>query len=800
MSKTEKRPCVHCGEDCGKFPVIWQDKDFCCEGCKTVYQILNENKLNDYYEIYDNPGIKVEMEDFGSKYSYLDNEEIIKELVYFTDGDFSKVRLYIPDIHCSSCIWLLENLYQLNKAITYSTVNFIKKEVDITFKHTEISLRQVVELLASIHYVPMISLESVDKNKNKSANKKLAYKIGLSGFVFFNTMIYSMPEYIPGTVTEDFQSLFGFLNLILALPIVFYAANDYLISAYKNLKHKVINIDLPISVGILAIFFHSSYEILSGTGSGYMDSLSGLVFFLLIGKWYQNKTYQALSFERDYKSYFPLAVTKKKGEKEEAIQLKDLKIGDRIIIRNQEIIPADGILISDDANINYSFVTGESRPVLKKSGDELYAGGKQIGSTIEIEITKEVAQSKLTKLWNQNIENKEEKKNLSKIIDKVSRNFTIVVLSIAIITAVSWWFIDPSILVYAFSSVLIVACPCALALAIPFSFGNAMRHYGRNKLYLKSAEVVEDLSKIDTVVFDKTGTITYPDIMSVDYSGEDLSGDDKFMLKSLSRQSYHPLSKSVFDFVDADYQKDVDNYREIPSQGIIGNINDKEIRLGSAKFVGVEKNKKDEDKFGSQVFLSIDKNFKGFFTISNQYRDDLEKVISQLKQNFELHVITGDNESEKENLQKIFNCDACLSFNQSPMEKLEYIKGLKKKGKKVLMIGDGLNDAGALNESNVGISIADDVFNFSPACDAILEADSFNKLSDFILLTKRSLKIVYASFVISFLYNVIGLYFAVTGQLSPIIAAILMPVSSISVVAFTSLASKFALSRLYKKK
>jgi Cu+-exporting ATPase len=238
---------------------MWEDKPFCCEGCKTVYQILNENKLSSYYDIYETPGIKVELQDFGSKYAYLDKEEICDKLIYFTEGEYSKVKLYIPDIHCSSCIWLLENLYQLNPAITQSMVNFLKKEVDITFKNTEITLRQVVELLASIHYIPLINLESISGEANKLQNKKLIYKLGIAGFAFGNTMLLSMPEYIPGEVSPEFKSFFGWLNLLLAIPVLVYSASDYILSAWKNLKHKIINIDMPITIGIFSIFFERAY-------------------------------------------------------------------------------------------------------------------------------------------------------------------------------------------------------------------------------------------------------------------------------------------------------------------------------------------------------------------------------------------------------------------------------------------------------------------------------------------------------------------------------------------------------------
>lgn len=787
--------CIHCGEDCGKNPVIWEGKPFCCEGCKTVYQILNENKLGTYYSMYETPGIKVDLQDFGGKYSYLDKDEIKEKLIYFTEGEYSRTKLYIPDIHCSSCIWLLENLYLLNPSITQSMVNFVKKEVDITFKNTEISLRQIVELLASIHYIPMINLQSITGEKNKSENKKIIYKLGIAGFVFGNTMLLSMPEYIPGEVSKDFQSFFGWFNFFLAIPVLLYSASDYLLSAYKNLRHMMVNIDLPISIGIISIFAESSYEIFTGSGSGYMDSMAGLVFFLLVGKWYQNKTYQALSFERDYKSYFPVAVTRIKNDKEDFVPIEEVVVGDRLVIHNQELIPADGVLMKGEANVNYSFVTGEAKPVFKKVGDELYAGGKQIGSTIELEVTKEVMQSRLTQLWNQDIHRTDDShKDLSSLVDTISKWFTAFILITASIAAFAWWFIDKSVIIFAFTSVLIVACPCALALSIPFTYGNTMRIFGRMGFFLKKATVVESIKHIDTLVFDKTGTITYTDLLSVNYEGKALTEKEEFYFKSLSRQSKHPLSTAVFEFLESNYSKEVEEYREIPASGTIGIIDGKTIRLGSASFVGCQPIEILD--IASVVYASIDGEYWGCFLIENKYRQGIEQVIDSLKQHYELHLISGDNDAEKSRMKALFSSDENLRFNQSPVDKLEYIKSLKEKGKRVLMIGDGLNDAGALNESHVGISIADDVFNFSPACDAILEAEKFEFLPEFLFNTSSSLKVVYASFALSLLYNVVGLYFAVTGQLSPIIAAILMPISSVSVVAFVTLLTNFNLRKM----
>ncbi len=787
--------CVHCGEDCGNNPVLSDSKPFCCNGCKTVYQLLNENDLYTYYNIEKTPGIKIEALDFGKKFAYLDNVEIKSKLYEFSEGDFHKVTFFIPSIHCSSCIWLLENLNHLNRGIRQSRVNFVKKQVNISFSENNISLRQIVELLASIHYVPNITLEDTDRQKSNQQNKKLLYKIGFAGFAFGNTMLFSFPEYVQGTlgIDEKYRTLFGVLNLLFAIPVITYSAQDYLLSAYKNIKHKIINIDFPIALGMLAIFFQSSFEIVSGIGAGYMDSLCGFVFFLLIGKWYQNKTYQALSFERDYKSYFPVAVTKLENGEEVSVLLEKIDENDLILVHNQELIPTDSLLLKGEANIDYSFVTGESKPVKKNIGEIVYAGGRQIGSSIELKVQSKVEQSQLTKLWNQT-EKLENDLTLSKLIDRVSRNFTIVILVISISSAIYWGVFNSALVIKVFASVLIVACPCALALSIPFAYGNTMRLFGKKGFYLKNSDVVEKLTKINTIVFDKTGTITQTDIQSVDYQGEELSKSEILMIKSLARHSSHPLSTSI-----SNYYKDipgipVSNYRELTSRGLIGEFENIKLKLGSSDFV--TSNSIPQNDSSSNVFVSFDSKYKGYYKIRNKYRKGIEGLIKNLDKKYELHLISGDNDAEKYKLSSVFSNINNLHFNQSPADKKAYIQLLKDQGKNVLMIGDGLNDSGALKTANVSISIADDVYHFSPACDAILESSYFHKLTDFIKLSKSSIGIVKLSFLISFVYNIIGLSFAVTGQLSPIVAAILMPLSSVSAVAFVTLFTSLANSKI----
>jgi Cu+-exporting ATPase len=752
-----------------------------------VYQILADKQLNRYYEMMPTPGIRIEQENTaGTRYTYLDSDEIKLKLLDFSDGGIARINLFIPAIHCSSCIWLLENLNSLHKGIMHSHVNFVRKEVSITFRESDISLRQVVELLHTIHYIPDISYNKTSKDTHQKANRLMIMKIGVAGFAFGNIMLLSFPDYLPGGEAIDklMAGTFGIVSFILALPVVTFCSSDFFLSAFKSLRKKIINIDLPLSIGILALFLESSYEIFSGSGTGYMDSLAGLLFFMLIGRWYQSRTYQSLSFDRDYRSYFPIAVTRLLGGKEEFVQLKDLKTGDHILVRNGELIPVDSVLTEGEGNIDYSFVTGESIPVTKKTGDFVFAGGKQSGAAIKLRVEKEVAQSYLTQLWNEDKLGDAAEMQMQTIVNKVSHYFTIIILAIATGAGIYWAFSDIGKAVYVFSSILIVACPCALSLTIPFTFGNVMRVFGRNGFYIKNTEVIEKLTHADTVVFDKTGTLTHSRSMNISWEGAELTKNELQWIRSVARNSTHPLSVMVSEWLPSSTLLTVAKYKEFSGLGIFGEVDGHKVMLGSKKFIS-GKDSSEEGKI-STVYVSIDNVIRGCFNLENHYREGLQEVLNGLK-NMNQHLLTGDNNSEESNLKSFFPSTTQLHFNQSPVDKLEYINTLKNNGNNVIMIGDGLNDAGALLKADIGITIADDIYHFSPACDAILQSSKFGRLQEYLLFSKSALKIVYLSYLISFLYNIVGLTFAIQGLLSPVVAAILMPLSSISVVTFASL-------------
>ena len=606
----EQSVCFHCGDDCNAAIITFDDKNFCCNGCKTVYEIFSENELTCYYDLQSSPGaIPKEIQ---GKYDFLSQENIIEKLTEFNDGKTQVTTLYIPHIHCSSCIWILENGNKLNPGISSSQVNFGKKTVRITFDTSKTTLKDVVILLSSIGYEPYISLDDFKTGK-ENVNRSLIYKLGIAGFAFGNVMFLSFPEYfqVDGFWIEHYKPLFRWLMFTFSLPVVFYAGVDYFISAYKGLRSKLLNIDVPIALGISVLFIRSTIEIIFDLGTGFFDSLTGLIFFLLLGKFFQQKTYTFLSFERDYKSYFPISVTKISSEiGEHPIQVYDIKKGDRLLIRNEELLPVDGILINGKARIDYSFVTGESEKVSKQPGDKLFAGGKQTSGVIEMEATKSVEQSYLTQLWSNDVFSKNKEDGFTTLTNKISKQFTITVLSIAFIATTFWLFVDPSKAMNVFTAVLIIACPCAIALSAPFTFGNLLRIFGNLKFYVKNASVIEQLAAVNTIIFDKTGTITSNKKSTAQYDGLALNSSEETLLKNTLRGSNHPLSRTLYDILDDHNIITLNGFEEHLGKGIQASYNTDHIKIGSASFVGAQ----ESSVLNTQVHISTNNTYKGKYT------------------------------------------------------------------------------------------------------------------------------------------------------------------------------------------
>lgn len=807
-TEIKEKNCYHCGLPCEETTLEFDEKIFCCSGCQAVYSILKENDLCTYYQLPDAKGISPDRNYYEGKYNYLDLPEVRDKVITFSEGDVTQVNWYIPSMHCSSCIWLLENLHKLNPAVVAAQVDFPEKTVRISVNEKELSLSGLANLITSIGYEPYISLNDIEVKKRTPFDRSRIYKIGIAGFAFGNIMLLGLSDYFTllGStgLDREMEIISGVLSIVLALPVFFYCSSDFFVSAWKAIKTRTLNIDAPIALAIFVTFARSLVEITSGGGAGYLDSMTGIVFFMLVGRYFQDKSYSLISFDRDYRSFFPVAVSVIEEGEEVKKQISDLEIGDVLLIRSNEMIPCDGRLMAESTSIDYSFVSGESVPVVKTVNNPVYAGGKIRGAAVEIEVTKKVTQSYLTRLWNNDVFTKAEAEEESKFTAFINRYFTLAVFLIGSVSWIIWaWMGDFKRGFDAMTTVWIIACPCALLLAHTFTNGNLLALLRKSGFYLKNALVLDRLAQINTVVFDKTGTLTLPDSAEVRFQGTPLTPREKLIIADLTGQSGHPLSKLVHKQLVQEKTDDSlilrrTDFSEQPGGGLEALYGGVKVKLGSAEWVGSQIH--NDHTEASRVFVSFDDKVRGYFEINSRYRKGLGEAIADLKsQGLDSYLLSGDKPTDTTFLSRVFGGVDKLYFSQTPQSKLDFIQKLQnEEGKTVLMLGDGLNDAGALKQSDVGVAVSDNMNNFTPASDAILEGNRVAGIRSFIDLAKSGRQIITLSFAISVIYNVIGLYFAVQGLLKPVVAAILMPASSFSIILFTSLVSRWKAKRLLK--
>lgn len=800
-----KVTCYHCGDPCADDHRLHDGKDFCCHGCQVVYDLLNEAGLCEYYSLEKQPGVKQGNSVDEQRLELFTLPEVRERLVEFTEAGITRARFRIPQMHCSSCIWLLENLHRVEPGIIRSRVNFADKELTITFREEKLPLQDLVKLMRRIGYGPQLTAGK-DTGRADQVPRMLYIRLGVAGFIFGNTMLFSFPEYLGADGEADLRLGFQWLSALFSVPVVLFLSTDYFRAAWAGLRSKQVNIDQPIALGIVALWFRSLHDVISGAGPGYFDSLAGLLFFLLIGKWYQAHTYRALRFDRALEDFLPLVVLRKRGTAEEPARVADLVPGDRIVVRDQELVPVDAILREGTGHIDNSFITGEPLPVRKQPGDPIKAGGRQRGAAIELEVLRSFADSRLKRLWAEQ-SGAQERPVMPRLIDQVARRFTIAVLLIALGAGLYWWGKEASMIWPVVTAVLIVACPCALALSMPFAYGHTIRLLGKRGLFLRDIEVVERMAHVNAVLFDKTGTLTAREAHQVAWHGATLSTEDERRIAALARNSAHPLSAVLAHqfsrhnvghraLVTSTLRDDpagangpvVGDICETAGQGILGQVDGLPMRIGSADFTGG-----DEAARGSgeaHVHVAISGVHRGHFAIRKQARSGIVEAVKRLGASLRVGLITGDQQVDAA-LAEVFPQEG-IRTRCAPNEKSDVVKGLQRQGSRVLMVGDGLNDAGALAQADVGVTVTETTAALTPASDAIMDADSLQHLPHFLRMTRRARRIVLASLGISLMYNITGVSFAVAGHMTPLFAAILMPLSSVSVVGFVTVAVMLA--------
>lgn len=775
--------CAHCGDPCPDTSIRLEEKVFCCTGCRSVYEILQTHNLCDYYALDERAGVTMRSSRFDPAfYAVLDEPAVLSRFTEYAGDHTVMLRFEVPGMHCASCVWLLDQLHKFDAGILRSDVDFLRKTVRIEIDTERTKPSSVAQLLSSLGYEPLINIEGNEVNvdqQRRSAIRGLYMRIGVAGFAAGNVMMISISRYLAGYggMTPALETLFSVLSIVLSVPVLVFSASPWYRSAIGALKFRRINLDVPVALGISVLFIRSVTDILTGAGEGFLDSFAGLVLFLLVGRLFQQKAFDAVSFDRTYRSFFPLSVRVERKGVIEVLPIDQVRIGDVLLIRNSEVVPCDSVLLSPLAYVDYAFVTGESLPVEHAEGQIIHAGGKVVGTAARLTATKNVSQSYLASLW-ERVGTRRPRRTYLDLSDRFGARFTYGAIGIAIAGFLAW-LPDLPMAINVLTAVLIIACPCALTIAAPVTLGTAMARLGMRGIYVKEPGTILELTEPAVVAFDKTGTLTEPEHRLVI---DPATSAHRFwpLVQALAAHSTHPISRSISG---EHAGQEIDHVQEVTGRGITGMVDGHRVAIGSYDLVKTEVQNSGVDLDpAAAAYAAVDGELVGALKVEPRLRDGIDTLVSSLRRIASVRLISGDTDRDRGVFARLFRNDEML-FQQGPDQKVAAIE--QAHSGRVIMVGDGLNDAAAMASADASIAVSDGTSTLVPACDVVMKATELKNLPKLLWYARTMTNVIKTNLIFTVFYNVLGLSLALAGVLTPVITAILMPVSSLIVIGMS---------------
>ncbi len=766
--------CVHCDEQALMPLYLTQDTErnlpFCCQGCLTVYGVLRDMSLSSYYEIKKStPSLKRRspVKKSENSFAYLDDLKFLSDYCYRNPEGDRVIDFYLEGIHCLACLWLIEKLPQLLPGVLRSKLDLEQSVASITVS-AEGRFSTVARELDRLGY----RSHALDRNESSKEHHRLEertflMRLGVAGAAAGNIMIYSFSLY--AGASENTARIFQLLTVLLAIPVFTYSAFPFYQSAWTSLKNKTVSIDIPISMALLLGAFMGIRGFLLHSEDNYFDSLTALVFLLLLSRYFlrriQNKGLSARDLHYFYQNE---SVLRKTGTEFEETHTQYLRIGDVIKVRADEFIPADGVVLSGDSLLNSSLLTGESIPASVKKGYKVFSGTQNLGADLLIEVEKLNRDTRLGKILRHVEQGWSMRSRTVDLTSHVAKYFTLVVIALAVILfLVVYPEQGMEVALIRALTLLIVTCPCALAISVPLTFHRSLTLAAQNGCIVKSDEVFEKLNHTKNIFLDKTGTVT---LGQLEVTGmQDLkvcciSLPD--VIYTLEEKSRHPVARALmsFAFKSGGKKLPVSEFREIPGKGVEGIIEGNFYSIASSQIY--------ENKIPVAVFV-----------VRDGVRKDSAAVISRLKKkDFNITLLSGDRAEVVLPLaEEVGIALDKAQFSISPENKVLLVKTIPHS----VMIGDGANDAMAIEAADVGIAVSGAMDISLRAADVFLTTPGLSGVENLISLSEETMKVVRRNLVLSLLYNSVSVLLVFNGIINPLVAAIVMPVSSLTVLVST---------------
>ncbi|RUM66138.1 MAG: heavy metal translocating P-type ATPase [Sulfurospirillum sp.] len=787
-----KIACSHCHLEFDKSMLIFEKIDgkdcfFCCNGCQGVYHLLKAEGLDDFYDRAKdtklNPA-KVDLSDLDR----FDMEGFKKRYVKEDDG-FCSISLIIEGIHCSACVWLNERVLHKADGIIEAQINFTTHKAKIVWDDDVIKLSKIIELIRSIGYDAYPYDASLQEERANKKRKEYYIRLLVGVFATMNVMWLAIAQYAGyfTGIDDEHKKILQIAQFVLATPTLFYTGWVYFKGAYYGLKNRFINMDFLVITGALLTYIYSIYAMISGDGETYFESTIMIITFVFVGKYLEILSKKSAIDTMDHlRSSLPTEVIVIKDDAKLPILVENVKEGDIIEIKPGEKIVIDGEILQGCGNFDESSITGESGAVYKCQKDTLFSGTINLDSVIRYKALKRYSDSMLSNIVSLLEEALSKKPKIEKLANQISGYFSVTILVIAILTFAGWLYFNGSFeraLIVAIS-VIVIACPCALGLATPMATLVGIATASKKGILFKEAGFLESLAKCDTVVFDKTGTLTKAKPKVV--KSVQIKEFDKSLLYSLLMSSNHPISKGVAEFFGTkedlkEYK--LDDIKQIEAKGLSATYKGVELLGGSEKLFLKEQLKDMKVKSNQSIFIfSIDKQIVAIYYLEDQIKEGAKEVIEKLKQDgLDIVMLTGDNESVAKKVAKTLGIKK-FKASMFPTDKAKYIDDLHKKSHRVVMVGDGINDALVLAKSDIAIAMGSGADISIEVSDVVLLNDDMNSLYNAYKIAKKTYTNIKENLILSLLYNLITIPIAVMGYVIPLVAALSMSLSSLLVV------------------
>ena len=798
-----KIECNHCHLSFDeKIMIKENDLNFCCGGCQSVYHILKSENLDSFYEKLGNKTIKAPLQVSNDDLAKFDSENFLNSYTTITKDGFVQIDLILEGIHCAACVWLNEKVLYDTKGVVEANINFTTNKARDVFNSDILKLSDIIKKIRSIGYNAYAYDSSIADKEASKAKQDYFVRMMVAVVCTMNIMMLSVAKYT-GFFTGmslEVKNMIHLAEFILTTPVLFFSGFVFYKGAYFGLKNRIVNMDLLVSSGATMTYVYSLFVLFGAKGESYFDSVAMIITFVLVGKYLEvigKKS--AIDTLDKIKSTLPLEAIVVKDGKKETKALNLVEVGDIIELKIGEKVPVDGKIISGNASFDESSLTGESIPVYKKTGDNIFSGTVILDSTILFEVVKDFKNSTFSSIVTLLEDSLNSKPKIQTLANKISRRFSLIILSIAFITFLVWYYFGLDLGFYfegvnqfersfiTAVSVVVIACPCALALATPMASLVGISELAKKSLLFKEAKFIETIANATTVVFDKTGTLTKGEleVSFVEFFNKDERSIN--LLYSLLDSSNHPVSIAVKRYIKENFEVSnvsLEDIKNIEAKGLSARYENIEILGGNEallKEFDVKINIHLNSKF-TQYLFCIDKKIVANFELKDELKDDAKELIEYLKeQNIESIMLTGDNNFVASSIAKELEISN-YKANLTPKDKADFIKDLKNSGKTVVMVGDGVNDSVALASSDVAIAMGNSADVSMLVSDVVMLNSKLKSLKDAFIISKKTYKHIKQNLAFSLIYNTITIPIAAAGFIIPLFAALSMSLSSLVVV------------------